>query len=67
MTRFLKVVLRWLLILGFSGLLLITAAIGVAYWLVSPRIPSVDVLKDYHMQVPLRVLTSDGKLIATFG
>ncbi|WP_233843539.1 penicillin-binding protein 1A [Dyella sp. 2HG41-7] len=67
MTRILKALLRWLLILGFSGLLLITAAIGVAYWLVSPRIPSVDVLKDYHMQVPLRVLTSDGKLIATFG
>lgn len=67
MTRILKALLRWLLILGFSGLLLITAAIGVAYWLVSPRIPSVDVLKDYHMQVPLRVLTADGKLIATFG
>jgi penicillin-binding protein 1A len=67
MTRFFKALLRWLLILGFSGLLLITAAIGVAYWLVSPRIPSVDVLKDYHMQVPLRVLSADGKLIATFG
>ena len=67
MTRILKALLRWLLILGFSGLLLVTAAIGVAYWLVSPRIPSVDVLKDYHMQVPLRVLSSDGKLIATFG
>ncbi|HKT26933.1 penicillin-binding protein 1A [Dyella sp.] len=67
MTRFFKALLRWLLILGFSGLLMIAAAIGVAYWLVSPRIPSVDVLKDYHMQVPLRVVTADGKLIATFG
>ena len=67
MTRILKVLLRWLLILGFSGLLLIAAAAGVAYWLVSPRLPSVAVLKDYHMQVPLRVLTADGKLIATFG
>jgi len=67
MTRFFKALLRWLLILGFSGLLLVAAAIGVAYWLVSPRIPSVDVLKDYHMQVPLRVVTADGKLIATFG
>src|SRR5215469_15863268 len=67
MTRILKALLRWLLILGFSGLLLIAAAIGVAYWLVSPRIPSVDVLKDYHMQVPLRVVSADGKLISTFG
>jgi penicillin-binding protein 1A len=67
MTRILKGLLRWFLILGFSGLLLIAAAAGVAYWLVAPRLPSVAVLKDYHMQVPLRVLTADGKLIASFG
>lgn len=67
MTRILKALLRWVLILGFSGLLLIALAAGVAYWLVAPRLPSVAVLKDYHMQVPLQVLTADGKLIATFG
>ncbi|MGO4701038.1 penicillin-binding protein 1A [Dyella sp. 2RAB6] len=65
--QILKRLLRWVLILAFTGLLLAVAAVGVAYWLVSPRIPSVAVLKDYHMQVPLRVLTADGKLIATFG
>ena len=67
MTRILKALLRWFLILGFSGLLLIAAAAGVAYWLVAPRLPSVAVLKDYHMQVPLRIVSADGKLIATFG
>ncbi|SFK48681.1 penicillin-binding protein 1A [Rhodanobacter glycinis] len=67
MTPFLKRLLRWLLILGFSGLLLAALAVGVAYWLVAPRLPSVAVLKDYHMQVPLRVLSADGKLIASFG
>jgi len=65
--QILKRLLRWILILAFTGLLLGVAAIGVAYWLVSPRLPSVAVLKDYHMQVPLRVLSSDGKLIASFG
>jgi len=65
--QILKRLLRWVLILAFTGLLLAVAAVGVAYWLVSPRIPSVAVLKDYHMQVPLRVLSADGKLIATFG
>lgn len=65
--QILKRLLRWVLILAFTGLLLAVAAVGVAYWLVSPRIPSVAVLKDYHMQVPLRVVTADGKLIATFG
>ena len=62
-----KRLLRWALILAFSGLLLAVVAVGVAYWLIAPRLPSVAVLKDYHMQVPLRVLSADGKLIASFG
>ena len=65
--RIFKRLLRWALILAFSGLLLAVLATGVAYWLIAPRLPSVAVLKDYHMQVPLRVLSADGKLIATFG
>ncbi|TAL75396.1 MAG: penicillin-binding protein 1A [Rhodanobacter sp.] len=65
--RILKRLLRLALILLFSGLLLGVGAIGVAYWLIAPRLPSVAVLKDYHMQVPLRVESADGKLIATFG
>lgn len=62
-----KRLLRWALLLAFSGLLLAVIAVGVAYWLIAPRLPSVAVLKDYHMQVPLRVLSADGKLIASFG
>jgi penicillin-binding protein 1A len=65
--QILKRLLRWILVLAFTGLLLGVAAVGVAYWLISPRLPSVAVLKDYHMQVPLRVLSADGKLIASFG
>ncbi|OOG62078.1 penicillin-binding protein [Rhodanobacter sp. B04] len=65
--RIFKRLLRWALILAFTGLLLAVIAVGVAYWLVAPRLPSVAVLKDYHMQVPLRVLSADGKLIASFG
>ncbi|PWK83524.1 penicillin-binding protein 1A [Fulvimonas soli] len=65
--RILKRLLRWALILAFTGLLLAVLAVGVAYWLIAPRLPSVSQLKDYHMQVPLRVLSADGKLIASFG
>ena len=65
--RIFKRLLRWALILAFTGLLLAVIAVGVAYWLVAPRLPSVAVLKDYHMQVPLRVLSADGKLLASFG
>ena len=62
-----KRLLRWALILAFSGLLLAVVAVGVAYWLIAPRLPSVAELKNYPMQVPLRVLSADGKLIASFG
>jgi penicillin-binding protein 1A len=40
---------------------------GITYWLIEPRVPSVASLKDVQMQVPLRVLSADGKLIAEFG
>jgi penicillin-binding protein 1A len=65
--RILKRLLRYALILALAGVLLAVAATGVAYWLIAPRLPSVAVLRDYHMQVPLRVLSADGKLIASFG
>ena len=59
--------LRYALILGATGILLGCAAIGVAYWLIAPRLPSVDVLRDVRLQVPLRVYSADNKLVATFG
>lgn len=65
--RIFKRLLRWALILAFTGLVLGVAAIGVAYWLIAPRLPNVEQLKDYRMQVPLRVVSADDKLIATFG
>ena len=58
---------RYLLILLLLGVVLGCAAIGVAYWLISPRLPSVDTLRDVRLQVPLRVYTADNRLIATFG
>lgn len=40
---------------------------GIAWWLLEPRVPSVGSLKDVQMQVPLRILSSDGQLIAEYG
>ncbi len=65
--RILKRLFRWALLLAFTALLVAVVAVGVAYWLIAPRLPSVADLKDIHMQVPLRVLSADGKLIASFG
>ncbi len=59
--------LRSALIVFACGVALGAAGTGAAYWLFSPRIPSVDSLQDVHLQVPLRVVTADGKLIAVFG
>ena len=52
--------------------LLLLFALGVAgtagvLWYVVPQLPSVESLKDVHLQTPLKVYTSDGKLIAEFG
>jgi len=58
---------RWFLILCVLGVVLGAVGIGIAYWLIEPRLPSVDVLKDVRLQVPLRVYSKDGKLVATIG
>ncbi len=58
---------RYALIFCASGLILAALGIGITYWLIKPRLPSVDVLRDVRLQVPLRVYSADGKLMATFG
>ena len=65
--RIFRRLLRWFLILCVLGVVLGALGIGVAYWLIEPRLPSVDVLKDVRLQVPLRVYSKDGKLVATIG
>ncbi|WP_371133291.1 penicillin-binding protein 1A [Pseudomonas sp.] len=48
----------------FCGLLL---SISGAYLYLSPGLPSVESLRRIQLQIPLRVFSSDGKLIAEFG
>src|SRR3989338_2485003 len=49
--------------------LMITMVIvfGALYTYMEFSLPDVSVLKDAHMQVPLRVYSADGKLIAIYG
>jgi penicillin-binding protein 1A len=42
-------------------------AIFGAYLVLAPGLPSVADLKDIHLQVPLRVYSRDGRLLAVFG
>ncbi len=51
-----------------SGLFLISAVTAAGVYLyLAPRLPSPEILKDVRFQVPLRVYTSEGDLIAEFG
>jgi len=42
-------------------------ALAIAYWLLAPGLPDVSQIRDIRMQVPLRVYSADGKLMAFFG
>ena len=59
--------------LRFSFYLLLSAfvvgivTVGAVLWTVLPQLPSADALREVHLQTPLRVFTSDARLIAEFG
>jgi len=54
--------------LALSSLILSAMILfGCIYFYLSWRLPDVAQLKDVHLQVPLRVYTSDGKLLGEFG
>ena len=56
--------LCWSALGVFCGLLL---SLSGAYLYLSPGLPSVESLRRIQLQIPLRVYSSDGKLIAEFG
>lgn len=51
--------------LGTLGLLLLLSIMAILY--LESTLPSVEMLKDMRLQVPLRVFSNDGKLLAEFG
>lgn len=63
LTKLLKIVFWTLFITGFFGGLGVVAT----YFYLEPKLPSTEILKDVQFQVPLRVFSRKGKLIAEFG
>jgi len=59
----LRLIFRFLLVAFALGL----ATVLTTYLIVSKDLPDVETLRDIQLQVPLRVYTSDGKLISVFG
>lgn len=63
MKKALRSIFRFLLVAFALGL----ATVFITYLIVSKDLPDVETLRDVQLQVPLRVYTSDGKLISVFG
>jgi penicillin-binding protein 1A len=66
MARFIRLLRRALLF--FLGLAVLgVIALGVLYWLIAPRLPDVQELRNVQLQVPLSIHTKDGRLVALIG
>lgn len=48
-------------------LLLGVISVSLVAWYIVPQLPDIDSLRDVQLQVPLRVYTEDGQLIAEYG
>ena len=60
-------VFKWLFVLGLVGTLAAVALVGVLYLKIRPELPDVETLREVQLQIPLRVYTIDGELIAEYG
>ncbi len=59
--------LRFFLATGFAILTAGLVAVVAAYFYIAPQLPPIERLKEVQLQVPLRVYSGDGGLIAEFG
>jgi penicillin-binding protein 1A len=56
------------IVLGLLSISLTSIVIvGIVLFCIVFQLPNVDQLKDVHLQIPLKIYTSDGKLIGEFG
>ncbi len=62
-----KFQIRWLFYLGGIGVFLTTLVLAGLYLFIVPGLPSTQSLQNVQFQVPLRVYSRDGGLIAEFG
>jgi len=62
-----KKLFRWFLVFFLASSVLAVSAIGITYLIFRPDLPDVETLRDVQLQVPLRVFSSDGKLLGIFG
>jgi penicillin-binding protein 1A len=66
MKVFLRLI-RWGVYLALAGVVLGGLAAGGAYLYFAPQLPDVEALRDVRLQVPLKVYSRDGQLLAEYG
>jgi len=60
-------VFKLFLFLGFVGVLVVAIGVGYLYYSIAPTLPDVQQLREVQLQMPLRIFTADGDLIAEYG
>ncbi len=58
---------KWLAISGLVSGIFLAIGIGYLYFKISPELPEVESLRNVQLQMPLRIYTADGDLIAEYG
>jgi penicillin-binding protein 1A len=65
--KLLKILFKFLLFFLLAAGCLGLAGGAYLYLRLSPELPSIELLKDVRLQVPLRIYTHDSKLLAEYG
>ncbi len=60
-------ILRFFLATGFAVFTAGVVVVAAAYFYIAPQLPPIDRLEEVQLQVPLRVFSNEGALIAEFG
>ena len=58
---------KWGTITGVAMAVLGAAGLGFLYYQIAPTLPEVQSLREVRLQMPMRVFTADGDLIAEYG
>ncbi|MFK7862247.1 MAG: penicillin-binding protein 1A [Granulosicoccus sp.] len=58
---------KWLAITGISLGIIAAMGVGYLYYKIAPDLPDVQLLREAQLQMPLRIYTADGDLIAEYG
>lgn len=58
---------KWLAISGVCVAILVAMGVGYLYYTIAPDLPDVQQLREVQLQMPLRIYTAEGDLIAEYG